>query len=130
MSRPFRNQLSTALDILWMERTGCTDLSGWCWCCAPACFSAISSETLTCQSGLKLYLKVYNSLLRSWDRDPSTSTIQRVKLSELDFPAITVCPDYATDSLATRMVFNMIEFDDKVRKNNTNSRSTEDCKSH
>ena len=41
-------------------------------------------------------------LFRSWDRDPATSTIQRVRLSELDFPAITVCPDYATDSLAYR----------------------------
>lgn len=70
-------------------------------------------------------------MLRSWDRDPSTSTIQRVKLSELDFPAITVCPDYATDSLATRIVLNMIEFDEKVRKKlNTNLRGTEDCKSH
>ena len=69
-------------------------------------------------------------MFRSWDRDPSTSTIQRVKLSELDFPAITVCSDYATDSLATRIVLNMIEFDEKVRKLNTNSRGTEDCKSH
>ena len=72
-------------------------------------------------SGFKLYLKVLNSLLRSWDRDPSTSTIQRVKLSELDFPAITVCPDYATDSLATRIVLNMIEFDEKVRKQDRKS---------
>lgn len=63
-----------------------------------------------------MYLNVFNSLLRSWDRDPATSIIQRVKLSELDFPAITVCPDYATDSLASRTVLNMIEFDDKVRK--------------
>ena len=62
------------------------------------------------------YLKVFNRLLRSWDRDPATSTIQRVRLSELDFPAITVCPDYATDSLALRTVLNMIEFEDKVRK--------------
>ena len=44
---------------------------------------------------------------RDWDLDPSTSTIARVKLQELDFPAITVCPDWATDQLAIQTVYNM-----------------------
>ena len=44
---------------------------------------------------------------RDWDNDPATSTIQRVKLAELDFPAITVCPEYATDNLAVRTILNM-----------------------
>ena len=43
---------------------------------------------------------------RDWDLDPSTSTIARVKLQELDFPAITVCPDWATDQLAIQSVYN------------------------
>ena len=43
---------------------------------------------------------------RDWDTDPSTSTIDRVKLQELDFPAITVCPDWATDQLAIQTVYN------------------------
>ena len=42
-----------------------------------------------------------------WDEDPSTSTIDRVKLEELEFPAITVCPDWATDQLAIQTIYNM-----------------------
>ena len=42
-----------------------------------------------------------------WEENPGISTIDRVKLSELEFPAITVCPEFATDSLATREIFNM-----------------------
>ena len=41
-----------------------------------------------------------------WEENPGISTIDRVKLSELEFPAITVCPEFATDSLATRTIFN------------------------
>ena len=44
---------------------------------------------------------------RGWQDDPAISTIDRVKLSELDFPAITVCPDWATDELAVQTVYNM-----------------------
>ena len=42
-----------------------------------------------------------------WDEDPATSTIQRVSLAELQFPAVTVCPDYATPAHAVRTVLNM-----------------------
>ena len=42
-----------------------------------------------------------------WDENPSTSTIDRVTLKELDFPAVTVCPDWATDQLAIQTVYNM-----------------------
>ena len=38
-----------------------------------------------------------------------------MKLSELDFPAVTVCPDWATDQLAVQTIYNMIDFDDKVK---------------
>ena len=31
----------------------------------------------------------------------------QVPLSELDFPAITVCPDWSTDTFATQTVYNM-----------------------
>ena len=47
------------------------------------------------------------NLLSSWDTDPATSTIERVALSELDFPAITVCPEFASDKLAVRTILNM-----------------------
>ena len=50
-----------------------------------------------------------------WQANPGTSTIERVKLSELDFPAVTVCPDWATDQLAIQTIYNMIDFDDKVK---------------
>ena len=46
-------------------------------------------------------------IFSSWDDDPGTSTIERVRLSELDFPAITVCPEFASDKLATRTILNM-----------------------
>ena len=46
---------------------------------------------------------IYSS---DWEENPGISTIDRVKLSELEFPAITVCPEFATDSLATRTIFN------------------------
>ena len=46
-----------------------------------------------------------------WDifcqTNPATSSIERVSLSELDFPAVTVCPDWATDQLAIQTVYNM-----------------------
>ena len=42
-----------------------------------------------------------------WDENPSTSTIDRVDLRELDFPAITVCPDWTTDQLAIQTIYNM-----------------------
>ena len=45
--------------------------------------------------------------VRSWDDDPSTSTIERVGLGELEFPAITVCPEFASDGFAARTIFNM-----------------------
>ena len=48
----------------------------------------------------------FKVFLRGWDDDPATSTIERVKLSELDFPAITICPEFATDALATRNIYN------------------------
>ena len=44
---------------------------------------------------------------RDWDENPSTSTIDRVDLKELDFPAITVCPDWTTDQLAIQTIYNM-----------------------
>ena len=47
-----------------------------------------------------------------WQESPGTSTIERVRLTELDFPAVTVCPDWATDQLAIQTVFNMIDFHD------------------
>ena len=46
-------------------------------------------------------------MFSDWEENPSISTIDRVKLSELDFPAITVCPDWATDELAIQTVYNM-----------------------
>ena len=52
-------------------------------------------------------LSYFPSLCRGWDEDPSTSTIDRVKLQELDFPAITVCPDWATDQFAIQTILNM-----------------------
>ena len=42
-----------------------------------------------------------------WQDNPETSTIERVKLGELDFPAVTVCPDWATDTLAVQTIYNM-----------------------
>ena len=51
---------------------------------------------------------LYNALiLRDWEDNAVTSTIERVKLEELDFPAVTVCPDWATDQLAIQTVYNM-----------------------
>ena len=50
-----------------------------------------------------LHLNSYSD----WNKDPSISSIERVKLNELDFPAVTVCPDFATDKLATRSIYNM-----------------------
>ena len=47
-------------------------------------------------------------MFSSWDDDPSTSTIERVRLSELDFPAVTVCPEFASDKLAVRTILNML----------------------
>ena len=47
------------------------------------------------------------SAYMDWDQNPSTSTIDRVTLKELDFPAVTVCPDWATDQLAIQTVYNM-----------------------
>ena len=52
---------------------------------------------------------------RDWDNDPSTSTIARVKLQELDFPAITVCPDWATDQLAIQTVYNKSVLSPEIR---------------
>ena len=47
------------------------------------------------------------SAYMDWDQNPSTSTIDRVDLRELDFPAITVCPDWTTDQLAVQTIYNM-----------------------
>ena len=44
---------------------------------------------------------------RDWQEKPSISSIDRVKLNELEFPAITVCPEFASDSMATRSILNM-----------------------
>ena len=55
-----------------------------------------------------------NLTFRDWREKPSISTIERVKLDELDFPAVTVCTDFATDTLATRTIYNMLEVDDKI----------------
>ena len=52
---------------------------------------------------------------RSWDEDPSTSTIERVALENLEFPTITVCPVMSTQYTAARSIMNMIDFDDKVK---------------
>ena len=52
-------------------------------------------------------LIIYPSCVRGWDDDPSTSTIERVGLGELEFPAITVCPEFASDGFAARTIFNM-----------------------
>ena len=45
---------------------------------------------------------------RDWHDNPETSSIERVDLQELDFPAITVCPEYATDAFAVRTILNML----------------------
>ena len=34
------------------------------------------------------------------------SSIERVKLSELEFPSVTVCPAFPTDSIATKTIYN------------------------
>ena len=52
-------------------------------------------------------IHLYLNIFRDWNEDPSTSSIERVKLSDLDFPAVTICPDYATDKMATRSIYNM-----------------------
>ena len=46
-------------------------------------------------------------MFRDWSENPETTSIQRVDLSELDFPAITVCPDSSTNALAIRTIYNM-----------------------
>ena len=46
-------------------------------------------------------------MFSSWEDDPATSTIERVRLTELDFPAVTVCPEFASDKLAVRTILNM-----------------------
>ena len=43
----------------------------------------------------------------TWEKDPSSNTIDRVPLSELDFPAVTICPDWSSDSFAIQTVYNM-----------------------
>ena len=52
-------------------------------------------------------LDIRFSFLRDWEDNAVTSTIERVKLEGLDFPAVTVCPDWATDQLAIQTVYNM-----------------------
>ena len=68
---------------------------------------------MSCSVGFLSYL-VFDAL-DDWENDPSTSTIERVDLTELDFPAVTVCPDWATDQLAVQTIYNMVEFDKEVR---------------
>ena len=58
-----------------------------------------------------LRMELFEALVQAatvfWDEDPATSTIQRVSLAELQFPAVTVCPDHATPAHAVRTVLNM-----------------------
>ena len=48
------------------------------------------------------------SLFSDWNENPESSSIERVDLQELDFPAITVCPEYATNHFAVRTILNML----------------------
>jgi len=60
-----------------------------------------------CSCSFLAYLIVDAWIL--WESDSSLNTIDRVELSELDFPAVTICPDWPSDSLAIQTVYNMMD---------------------
>ena len=64
---------------------------------------AVAMHVIVCFQSLDIRFP----FLRDWEENAVTSTIERVKLEELDFPAVTVCPDWATDQLAIQTVYNM-----------------------
>ena len=51
-------------------------------------------------------LKQVQKSFRDWDDNPGVSSIERVKLRELEFPSVTVCPAFPTDSIATKTIYN------------------------
>ena len=114
----YRSPPFMASDTLSMEKTFFTELSGWSsWAallvCSPSLFTMQISRFFHFSHNPTTIISLAEptylfSLLfsRDWDDNPGVSNIERVKLSELEFPSVTVCPAFPTDSIATKTIYN------------------------